>query len=94
MSAPVSTPSAPDLTPEYVAFTNAPSLLAQAGSVFGIATAVVVLRIYVRLCMIRSFGKDDWTMVLAMVSSLWSLMRLRQLNRPAACHGHVRLLRA
>lgn len=69
MSAPVGSPSAPDLTSDYIAYTNAPVLLAQAGSVFGIALAVVMLRIYVRVHMLRSFGKDDWTMVLAMVSS-------------------------
>lgn len=69
MSAPVDPSSAADLTPEYIAFTNAPVLLAQAGSVFAIAAVVVVLRVYVRVSMLRSFGKDDWTMVLAMVSS-------------------------
>ena len=69
MSAPVGPSAASNLTSEYIAFTNAPALLAQAGSVFGIAAVVVVLRVYVRVRMLNSFGKDDWAMVLAMVSS-------------------------
>lgn len=74
MSAPISPPSATDLTPEHIAFTNAPTLLAEAGSVFGVAAVVVLLRIYVRVRVVRSFGTDDWTMVLAIVSFLITLI--------------------
>ncbi|KZM18934.1 hypothetical protein ST47_g9930 [Ascochyta rabiei] len=67
MSAPIEPSVASNLTPEHIAFTNAPALLAKAGLVFGFAAAVVVSRIYVRVCILRSFGKDDWAMVLAML---------------------------
>ncbi|XPS72488.1 hypothetical protein M3J09_004653 [Ascochyta lentis] len=67
MSAPIVSSGTPNLTPDYIAFTNARALLAKAGSVFGVAAAVVFLRVYVRVCMLRSFGKDDWAMVLAML---------------------------
>jgi hypothetical protein len=53
------------LTPEYIAFTNAPVLLTQFGSLFAVASVVVFLRCYVRAIMIKSFGKDDWLMLLA-----------------------------
>jgi hypothetical protein len=68
MSAPIGSSGTTNLSAEYIAFTNAPALLAKAGSVFAVAGTVVVLRIYVRLWMLRSFGKDDWAMVLAMVT--------------------------
>lgn len=53
------------LTPEYIAFTNAPILLTQFGSLFAVTSVIVLLRFYVRACMIKSFGKDDWLMLLA-----------------------------
>lgn len=53
------------LTPEYIAYTNAPVLLTQFGSLFAGASLVVFLRCYVRAVMIKSFGKDDWIMLLA-----------------------------
>ena len=71
--APMDPSSAEKLTPDYVAFTNAPHLLAMAGSAFGIAAAVVLLRIYVRVIVVRSFGRDDWAMAVALVRSLWIL---------------------
>jgi hypothetical protein len=67
---PMEPASAVELTPEYVAFTNAPHLLAMAGSAFSIAAAVVLLRIYVRILVVKSFGRDDWAMVVALVSPL------------------------
>ncbi|KAJ8117330.1 hypothetical protein OPT61_g1456 [Boeremia exigua] len=78
MSAPVSPSSTPDLTPEYIAFTNAHVLLAQASSIFAIAAAVVVARIYVRVHIVRSFGKDDCTMVLAMCTAKRTLIPSQQ----------------
>ena len=70
--APMDPSSAEELMPGYVAFTNAPHLLAVAGSAFSIAAAVVLLRIHVRvfIVIIRSFGRDDRVMVLALVCSL------------------------
>lgn len=56
----------PDLqNPDYLAFTNAPTLLLQAGILFGVTALIVLLRCYVRVVMLRSFGKDDWIMLLA-----------------------------
>ncbi|CAN9151547.1 unnamed protein product [Alternaria sp. RS040] len=56
----------PDLSnPDYIAYTNAPLLLTQTGVLFGVAAFIVVLRCYVRVVMLRCFGKDDWTMLLA-----------------------------
>jgi hypothetical protein len=53
------------LNPDYIAFTNAPTLLLQAGILFGATALVVFLRCYVRAVMLKSFGKDDWTMLFA-----------------------------
>ncbi|KAB2101376.1 hypothetical protein AG0111_0g10449 [Alternaria gaisen] len=56
----------PDLSnPDYIAYTNAPLLLTQTGVLFGVTAFIVVLRCYVRVVMLRCFGKDDWTMLLA-----------------------------
>jgi hypothetical protein len=71
MSAPVGPPDVSHLTPEYIDFTNAPILLAKAGSIFGIAASVVLLRIYVRVRVVKSFGQDDWAMILAMVCTFF-----------------------
>lgn len=57
------------LTAEYIAYTNAPELLTQFGALFGVATVIVLLRCYVRAVMIKSFGKDDWLMLLALAFS-------------------------
>jgi hypothetical protein len=55
------------LSPELVAFNNAPALMAQAGSVFALCFVIVSLRFYVRAMILGSFGADDWTMLLAFV---------------------------
>jgi hypothetical protein len=57
------------LTPEYIAYSNAPMLLTQFGTLFGVAAVVVLLRCYVRAVMIKSFGKDDGLMLLALAFS-------------------------
>jgi hypothetical protein len=59
--------SGPQLTPEEIAFTNAPEILTITGSFFAIAALVVLLRCYVRITMLKVFGIDDYLMVLAMV---------------------------
>ncbi|KAJ8118158.1 hypothetical protein OPT61_g815 [Boeremia exigua] len=65
MAALAAVPNESLLTPEYIAFSNAPVLLTQFGSLFAVTSVVVVLRCYVRAFMIKSFGKDDWLMMLA-----------------------------
>jgi len=57
-------PDLSNFSPEFIAFTNAPTLLSQAGALFGAAALVVLLRFYVRVAILRSFGKDDWIMLL------------------------------
>lgn len=65
MAALAAIPDHSSLTPEYIAFTNAPVLLTQFGSLFAVASVIVLLRFYVRWFMIKSFGKDDWLILLA-----------------------------
>jgi len=60
----------PILTPEQIAFTNAPEILAITSTFFGIAAAVVLLRCYVRVFMLRIFKFEDWLMLLAMVCEI------------------------
>lgn len=57
----------PPLTPEQIAYTNAPEILAITGSFFAAAAVVVLLRCYVRLAILKVFGIDDYVMVFAMV---------------------------
>ena len=56
------------MTPEYLAFNNAPHILAISGSFFAAATLVVLLRCYVRIAMLKVFGIDDYVMAFAAVS--------------------------
>lgn len=65
MAALAAVPDSSMLTPDYMAFTNAPALLTKFGVLFGVSSAVVLLRCYVRAFMIKSFGKDDWLILLA-----------------------------
>lgn len=81
MSAPTSLPHSNDLSPEYIAYTNAPVLLAQAGTVFAITAAIVLLRFYVRAALIRSFGYDDWAMFIALVYLLYTSIGLLAYSR-------------
>ncbi|KAF1846117.1 uncharacterized protein K460DRAFT_239927, partial [Cucurbitaria berberidis CBS 394.84] len=55
------------LTPEELAFNNAPQILSITGSFFALAAFVVILRCYVRISMLRVFGTDDYVMLFAMV---------------------------
>jgi hypothetical protein len=57
-----------ELSPDVVAFSNAHALLAQTVTLFGVAALIVFGRCYVRAVILKAFGKDDWTMLLAMVS--------------------------
>lgn len=56
-----------DLPPEVLAYNNGPVLLAQTASFFSVAALVVLGRCYTRIFMVKSFGRDDWAMLLAMV---------------------------
>ncbi|KAF2748441.1 hypothetical protein M011DRAFT_400844 [Sporormia fimetaria CBS 119925] len=57
----------PTFTPEEIAFSNAPKILAITGSFFAAAASVFLLRCYVRLGMLKVFGIDDYIMALAML---------------------------
>jgi hypothetical protein len=57
------------IDPHVAAFSNAPTLLAQTIPFFSVALLVIIARCYVRIVMLRAFGKDDWVIILAMVSN-------------------------
>jgi hypothetical protein len=57
-----------ELTAEEVAYTNGPVLLAVTGAFYTVSLLTVVARSYSRRFIVKSFGKDDWTMVAALVS--------------------------
>jgi hypothetical protein len=38
------------------------------GLMFSISFFAVMLRVYTRAAVLKSFGKDDWTMILALVN--------------------------
>ncbi|KAF2274319.1 uncharacterized protein EI97DRAFT_125978 [Westerdykella ornata] len=57
----------PPPTPEEIAFTNAPEILAITGTFFALASFVFLLRCYVRLGMLKVFGTDDYVMTIAML---------------------------
>ncbi|KAF2130943.1 hypothetical protein P153DRAFT_384158 [Dothidotthia symphoricarpi CBS 119687] len=69
MAATTVTTDVTNLTPEDIAFTNAPTLMSQSGTIFAFSAAIVLLRMYVRLAMLKAFGKDDWFMLIAMIMS-------------------------
>lgn len=69
MPAPVDSPDVSHMTPD--------ALLGKAGSVFAVAASVVLLRIFVRIRIVKSFGKDDWAMILAMVCTVFLLSLVR-----------------
>ncbi len=54
---------------EIPADNNVSSILATTASLTAIALFVVLLRLYVRTFMIKSFGWDDWVMALTAVSN-------------------------
>ena len=57
-----------ELSAEEVAYTNGPVLLAVTGAFYTISLLTVVARSYSRRFIVKSFGKDDWIMVAALVS--------------------------
>lgn len=58
------------IDPVYAAESNAPKLLALAGTFCGLATLFVFMRFYCRVIMIKSPGMDDYMMVLGLVRPL------------------------
>jgi hypothetical protein len=60
----------PEMTPEFIAYSNGPMLLAQVAPIYAIAALVVLGRCYVRAMIVKSFRGDDWTMVVCLVSIL------------------------
>lgn len=68
-------PNPPESTPEFVAYSNGPVLLAQTAPIYAIAAAVVLARCYTRLMIVKSFGRDDWAMVATLVKSVASFYR-------------------
>ncbi|KAF2743854.1 hypothetical protein M011DRAFT_450395 [Sporormia fimetaria CBS 119925] len=57
----------PPPSAELIAYSNADVLIAEAATLFSVAALTVVLRCYVRIHMLKAFGHDDWTMVLALL---------------------------
>jgi hypothetical protein len=64
-----------DLPPEIRDYSNGPVLLAQTASIFAIAALVVSGRCYTRGFVIKSFGKDDWAMLAAMVGKSLNVLK-------------------
>lgn len=61
-------PAAPPApTPELPDDSNAGKLLALNGAFAGVALLVVILRIFARRVILKTFGVDDWLMIAAMV---------------------------
>ncbi|KAF2628081.1 hypothetical protein BU25DRAFT_457944 [Macroventuria anomochaeta] len=51
------------LSPEAIAYTNGPVLLARTGPIYAVALLTVLLRSYSRWFIVKSFGKDHSTMM-------------------------------
>ncbi|KAF1916615.1 hypothetical protein BDU57DRAFT_238510 [Ampelomyces quisqualis] len=60
-------PLPPQPTPEILAYNNAPQILSITGAFFAMAAVVVLLRCYVRIAMLKTFGADDYVMGFAMI---------------------------
>ncbi|KAL1596353.1 hypothetical protein SLS60_008999 [Paraconiothyrium brasiliense] len=57
----------PSLSAGFIAYTNAQRILSITGTFFTAALLIVLLRCYVRVVMLRVFGKDDYMMVVSTV---------------------------
>ncbi|KAJ4331511.1 hypothetical protein N0V87_009092 [Didymella glomerata] len=58
-------PLSPPPPTEYLNEDLAPRMLAIDGILFGLAMICVLLRVYVRAIMLKTFGVDDWIMIVA-----------------------------
>lgn len=56
------------LTPEQIAINKSGQILTIVGTFFAVSVTTVLLRFYVRIKMVKTFGKDDWAMMVALVS--------------------------
>ncbi|KAG9194707.1 hypothetical protein G6011_04742 [Alternaria panax] len=63
----------PARSPEYMAENQAGRLLAVEGSLFALSTIAVLLRFYVRVFMLKTFGWDDIMMAIALALSSTTL---------------------
>jgi hypothetical protein len=61
-------PPMPQRSLEYLAENIAPRLLAVEGTLFAVAMTAVFMRFYVRIFILKTFGWDDWMMLIAAVS--------------------------
>ncbi|KAI1507882.1 hypothetical protein Ptr86124_013136 [Pyrenophora tritici-repentis] len=61
-------------SPELIAYSNAHNLIAEAATLCTIAVLTVILRCYARAVVIKSFGYNDWTMILASVMAIATLV--------------------
>ncbi|KAI4672510.1 uncharacterized protein J4E78_001011 [Alternaria triticimaculans] len=66
-------PVMPARSPEYMAENQAGRLMAVEGSLFALSTSAILLRFYVRLFMLKTFGWDDAMMAIALALSSTTL---------------------
>ncbi|RYN50891.1 hypothetical protein AA0118_g6774 [Alternaria tenuissima] len=66
-------PMMPARSPEYMAENQAGRLLAVEGSLFALSTAAILMRFYVRIFMLKTFGWDDAMMAIALALSSTTL---------------------
>ncbi|KAL1798660.1 hypothetical protein ACET3X_002697 [Alternaria dauci] len=66
-------PMMPVRSPEYMAENQAGRLLAVEGSLFALSTTAVLMRFYVRVFMLKTFGWDDVMMAIALALSCSTL---------------------
>ncbi|KAF7548326.1 hypothetical protein G7046_g8713 [Stylonectria norvegica] len=59
-----------NLDPAHIAETNLPRILGVSSVLFFLATLFVGFRMYVRLRIVRSVGRDDWTMAACLLFTL------------------------
>lgn len=84
----------PALDPEYIAFSNAHGIIYITGGFFAAASIIVILRCYVRIVMLKVFGKDDYIMIVSLVSCRKSKQTNCIYLLPSdVCCGYIRLLR-
>lgn len=55
------------LSDDVLEYSIGPNLLAKTGNPYGVTLLTVLLRKYSRRFIVKSFGEDDWAMLLALV---------------------------
>ncbi|CBX93386.1 predicted protein [Plenodomus lingam JN3] len=61
-------------TPEQLATNNAFTLIAQNSTLFGVTVVIVSIRCYTRGVVLKSFGKDDWTILVSLLLATVTLI--------------------